>query len=256
MVLEFEDTPNNFTHVSTTNPLPTTASVIADMGTMESYTSRLLTSATNIAPGAATATTSLVTGGRYNATQKTLTDGQEASWAMSARGSLMVSSGAETFNVTTASKAYSAAVDVTRPTNTNTYGANDVVGAAAAAMEFANVGAAGEYLVTGVSLRFDLAAVPATMTSFVLHLYNATPPSAPADEATFSLSASDAPKYLGAIPISAPVDYGDILYIEMSGLAKQVKLVSSSLWGVLVTVGTYAGASAGTHTVTVHTRAA
>lgn len=95
---------------------PHANSVIVDSGTVtanlgatdntvldsiDTSTSRLLSSATRIDPGSALATTSLVAGGRYDSTQKTLTDGQEASFAMSERGAMIVTPGAESFAVNT-----------------------------------------------------------------------------------------------------------------------------------------------------------
>jgi hypothetical protein len=68
--------------------------------------SRLISSATSIAAGSALATTSFLTGGRYDSTQKTLTNGQEASHAMSARGALIVNPGVEPFSVVNSSGEY------------------------------------------------------------------------------------------------------------------------------------------------------
>jgi hypothetical protein len=84
-------------------PVPVSGTVTANLSAtdntvldnIDTATSRLTSSATNIAPGGALATTSFVTGGRYDSTQKTLTDGQEASWAMSARGAKIVGYGVE-----------------------------------------------------------------------------------------------------------------------------------------------------------------
>lgn len=53
-----------------------------------------------IAAATATATKSVLLGGQYDSTQKTLTNGQQAAASFSARGALMVNPGAETFNVT------------------------------------------------------------------------------------------------------------------------------------------------------------
>lgn len=88
--------------------LTTSLPVVADLGatdnavldSIDASTSRILTSATRIVPGAAMATTSIVAGGRYDATQKTLADGQEGSFAMSERGAMIVAPGAEGFLVT------------------------------------------------------------------------------------------------------------------------------------------------------------
>lgn len=92
----------------------------AVLDAISSAASRLTSSATNIAPGSALATTSFVTGGRYDSTQKTLTNGQEASYAMTARGAAIVNPGAETFNVT---------VNAALPAGTNNIGDVDIASA-------------------------------------------------------------------------------------------------------------------------------
>lgn len=60
----------------------------------------LVAEQTPIAAGAATATKALAIGGQFDATQKTLTNGQQASLAMSARGAAFVAVGADGFPVT------------------------------------------------------------------------------------------------------------------------------------------------------------
>lgn len=59
----------------------------------------VLASQTPVAAGAATATAGLLLGGQYDSTQKTLTNGQQAAYSMSARGALMVATGADAFAV-------------------------------------------------------------------------------------------------------------------------------------------------------------
>ena len=60
----------------------------------------LVAEQTPIAAGAATATKALAIGGQFDTTQKTLTNGQQASLAMSARGAAFVAVGADGFPVT------------------------------------------------------------------------------------------------------------------------------------------------------------
>lgn len=62
----------------------------------------LVAAQTPIAAAAATATKSLAIGGQFDTTQKTLTNGQQASLAMSARGAAFVAVGADGFAVTNA----------------------------------------------------------------------------------------------------------------------------------------------------------
>ena len=76
---------------------------------------------------------------------------------------------------------FTSKVSFTRPANTNTYGAGDVVGATVAALEFPNlINGGGHVMITDVDFRIDLAAVTSGMGNFRLHLYNVTPPSAAA----------------------------------------------------------------------------
>lgn len=150
---------------------------------------------------------------------------------------------------------YASAVTVTRPSNTNTYGAGDVVGAAVnAALTFANIGpsAGGEVLITSSTFERDVSALITGETSYTLHLYNVTPPSGMADEATFDLSSGDRAAYLGSINLGTPVDLGATLYVAQDGLNKQVTLLSSSLFAYLVTVGGHVAASATVARIGLH----
>lgn len=145
-----------------------------------------------------------------------------------------------------------ATASFTRPSNTNTYGAGDVVGATAAALRFEGLAQPGsDLMITSSTLRIDLSAVPSGMTSFTLHLYGVTPPSALADEATWDLPSGDRASYLGSIALGTPVDVGSTLFIEANSLAKMIHPLGRDIYGYLVTVGTYAGASAGTYSITL-----
>lgn len=128
----------------------------------------------------------------------------------------------------------------TRPNNTTAYTALDVVGQDPAAnMEFAtglDLGAG--FVIYGARLRIDAAAIPAGMTSFRLHLYNAAP-TAIADNAAFNLIAADRAKYLGYVVIPEPVDNGDTLWGQSDHVNFTGKLAATSIYGVLQTVGAY-----------------
>lgn len=151
------------------------------------------------------------------------------------------------------SSSYSAAVSFTRPATTPTYSANDVVGATAAALEFTTMGpSAGRIMITSASYEADVAAIPAGMTSFLLHLYNVTPPSAFADDAAFDLPSGDRASYLGFISLGSPTDLGSTLYVEANGINKQVKLAGTSLFGYLVTVGSFLATISVVKKVTLH----
>jgi hypothetical protein len=117
---------------------------------------------------------------------------------------------------------------ITRPANTTAYTAGDVVGGAFRLLpNVANIPGA-EVLVTTTGLRIDIAAVPAGMTSFTLHCYKKTPPSAFADNAVWVLSAADRAEYLGAIALGSPAVQGATspvtLYVGADQVNKHLKL--------------------------------
>ena len=149
------------------------------------------------------------------------------------------------------------AVTLTRTADTNAYTANDVVGAATgstAALTFANIAAAaGDHIITSVAMEIDATAVIAGQTSYRLYLYNVTPPSALGDNAAFDLPSGDRASFLGYVDLGTPVDLGSTLYVEASGVNKQLTLASTSLFAYLVTNGAYTPASATVHVITLHT---
>ena len=148
---------------------------------------------------------------------------------------------------------YAASATITRPANTTAYTAGDVVGAAAAAFSLPDLGLSGSsILITSTSLEIDVSAVPSGMTSFRLHLYTVTPPSALADNAVWDLPSGDRASYVGYIDLGTPVDLGSTLYVEVSGINKQVKLTGTGLFGYLVTNGGYTPSSAAVKGVKVH----
>lgn len=153
-------------------------------------------------------------------------------------------------------RGYASAVSITRTADTNAYTANDVLGPATgstAAITFANIGpGAGEILITSAIFERDASALISGETSYLLHLYSVTPPSALGDNAAFDLPSGDRASYLGSINLGTPVDLGSTLYVMTDGINKQVTLASSSLFGYLVTVGAYTPASGAVHRVTLH----
>jgi hypothetical protein len=149
-----------------------------------------------------------------------------------------------TDSVSVKSTAYDSRPTVTRPANVTAYTAGDVVGGA---ITFSSAGPSGGHLlITSADLRIDVSAVPSGMTSFRLHLYDLTPPSAIADNAAFDLPSGDRSAYLGSIDLGTPVDYGATLVAQVtSAPALQVKLAtgSTSLFGYLVTAGGFTPAA-------------
>ncbi|TAL08057.1 MAG: hypothetical protein EPO02_13780 [Nitrospirae bacterium] len=163
-----------------------------------------------------------------------------------------------TFTLTTASftgSGTSARVSVTRTADTNAYTANDVLGSATgstAALTFPLMGpSGGRIMITSTTLEIDASSIPAGMTSFRLHLYNVTPPSAYGDNVAWDIASGDRASYLGFIELGTPNDLGSTLYIQTDGINKQLKLAGTSLFGYLVTSGGYTPASGTVHVVTV-----
>lgn len=158
--------------------------------------------------------------------------------------------------------AFSAVVTLTRTADTNSYTANDVVGAATgstAALTFANMGPpntidGGRVMITSVAMEIDSTAVISGQTSYRLYLYNVTPASAFGDNVAFDLlSAADRAAFLGYVDLGTPVDIGSTLYVETNGVNKQIKLAGTNLFAYLVTIGAYQPASATVHVITIHT---
>lgn len=169
--------------------------------------------------------------------------------------------------VVSVSGASQPSVSITRPSNTTAYSAGDVIGAAdvgtpanagSAIIEFANIGIEGSnVLIHGAQLAVNVSAMPAGMTTFRLHLYNAAP-EAILDNAVWDLVANDRTKYLGYIDIEQMVDVGSTLFVQTdkssnATMPKQVKLAenSSSLFGLLVTNGSYTPTSGAVKTLTL-----
>lgn len=144
---------------------------------------------------------------------------------------------------------FSRTVGITRPANATPYTAGDVVGpstdAGGAILTLSPGGGNGSlFKLEGSEMRVDLASVPAGMTSFRLHLYSATPPSALADNAAWTMPAGDAALYLGYVDLGTPVDIGDVLYVQTTGLSKTVRLgENATLFAYLVTAAGYTPAS-------------
>lgn len=93
------------------------------------------------------------------------------------------------------------------------------------------------------SIKIDATAVISGETSYTLHLYTATPPSAQADNDAWTLASADLPYYVGSIALGTVVDLGAALYVKTGGINLDITLLSSSLFGVLVTVGGFTAAA-------------
>ena len=154
-------------------------------------------------------------------------------------------------------------VSFVRTADATAYAANDVIGINAAGVAgsaihtFALAGpAGGNVIVTGYDLTIDATAIPAGMTTFRLHLYDASP-TAILDNAAFNLVTADQLKHLSALDTVTMVDYGNSLYGSVNKIDHQVKLASgvTSLFAELVTTAAFTPASATAFQIRLRTRA-
>jgi hypothetical protein len=135
--------------------------------------------------------------------------------------------------------AYKSQPTVTRPANTTAYTAGDVVGGVITFDRPSD----NVLLITSADLAIDVAAVPASMTSFRLHLYRETPASAIADNAAWDLPSGDRAAYLGYIDLGSPADTGSTLFSQVEQVNKQIEPGSTGLFGYLVTNGGFTPAA-------------
>jgi hypothetical protein len=143
---------------------------------------------------------------------------------------------------------------VTRPADTTPYGAGDVVGGAFKLLDVSPL-PGGEVLITSASLRVDVTSVPAGMTTFRLHLYSVTPPSALADNAVWDLPAGDRASYQGYIDLGTPVDVGSTLWVQTDKTTTQGKwrlgTGETAFYCYLVTAAAYTPSSAAVKAVAI-----
>ncbi len=134
---------------------------------------------------------------------------------------------------------YKSRVQITRPANVTAYTAGDVIGTTGSGVLTFLLGAANEHVViTSVDLLHEVTAIPAGMTSFRLHLYSATPPSALADNAAWDLPSGDVSSYIGYIDFGVINDLGSNLFVQVDNVLKHVVCdASGQVYGYLVTNG-------------------
>ena len=151
----------------------------------------------------------------------------------------------------------SSTVTITRPDNTTAYTAGDVVGTSPAAnYEFANIlpTAGDHFYITDAKIEVEKSSVPAGMTTFTLHLYDAAP-TAIADNSAWQLLLADGGKYLGSIQFTTPVDLGTTLISFLSQINIKRKLASgaTSIYAQLETDGAWTPASEDVINITLET---
>lgn len=90
-------------------------------------------------------------------------------------------------------------------------------------------------------LKIDQTAIISGETSYTLHNYSVTPPSAQADNAAWTLASADLSSYRGSIALGTPADLGAACFVKTGGLTEDIQLASgvSSHYGELVTVGAF-----------------
>jgi len=141
----------------------------------------------------------------------------------------------------------------TRPNDTTAYAAGDVVGTAAANLTFANVlPNVQNFIITGMTMRIDSAAVPAGMGGFKVDIYSAAN-TVIADNAARNLVAADRSNFLGTISLATPVDMGDTLFSQNDNINFNGKLVTTNLYAVLSTDNIYTPVAETVYTVTIYT---
>jgi len=152
----------------------------------------------------------------------------------------------------TTRQGYSPSVTITRPADTTPYTAGDVVGGPLTIGTFGP--RQSTMMVMAASLMVNDTGVISGETSYRLHLYNVTPPSALADNTAWDLPAGDRASYLGFIDLGTPVDLGSTLWVETNGINKLLRLPdeASSVYGYLVTAGAYTPTSQRVCKVTLH----
>ncbi len=144
-----------------------------------------------------------------------------------------------------------------RPADTAIYAANDVVATATTNLTFSDVMKTSEniFKVVGVTLEIDGTTIIADMAGFTLHLYD-TAPTVIADNVAYNLPAGDRAKYLGYITLATPADLGVTLWSQNStSMIGKLTSVSTSLYGILSTVGNFTPESETVFKVTIYTAA-
>lgn len=150
---------------------------------------------------------------------------------------------------------YSSVVFI-RPNNTTAYDASDLIGiadagtpanAGSAIHELANVGpyAGAVIKVNKVALKFDILSVPAGMTTFKIHLFNASPTVILDNDPWVGVVLADREEFLGTITLGAAADLGSQVRSVVTAVNEEFKLAegSTSLFALIETVGGFTPAA-------------
>ncbi len=191
--------------------------------------------------------------GIFKSSAPALADGVQHQLRLDSAGRLVVAGSIDqttpgtTNLVSVTSTAYTSSANFT-PANA-AHSANDTMGAAAT---FASIGPSGGTIrILGCKLLIEHTAIVSGETSYLLYLYNVTPPSALADGDAFDVPSGDRASFLGYIELGTPVDLGSTLYVQTKDVNLDVKLAGTSLFAYLVTVGAFTPTAA-IRKVTLH----
>jgi len=130
------------------------------------------------------------------------------------------------------------------------YSAGDVIGGAQAVTDLRP----GPQIITSVEFMVEHTAVLSGESTYRLHLYALTPPSALADNDAWDIPAGDRLAYRGSVDILTPVDEGATLYVRADGINVAVDVPpSGTLYAYLETIGAFT-ATAAIRRVTLHSK--
>lgn len=169
----------------------------------------------------------------YKTSFDTLGNNQRASGTMDVTGALRVR------NILGGAGANGTAVSATFPAAAAAYLANDVI---STAKEFVLLGPSigGPVTITSSELLVEHTAVISGETSYRLHMYNVTPPSALADNGAWDLPSGDRASYLGFLDLGTVVDVGSSLYVQVANHNRQILVPSGgSIFAYLMTIGAF-----------------
>ena len=104
----------------------------------------------------------------------------------------------------------------------------------------------GELLITSSLFEVAHTAVISGETSYNLHLYNVTPPSAHADNDAWDLPSGDRTAHISQLSLGTPVDIISTLRVEQDIINKQITVAANTgkTWAELVTVGGFTATAA------------
>ena len=131
---------------------------------------------------------------------------------------------------------------ITLPATPAAYAAKDVVGGL---LTFDNMqySGGGNLVLISANLLIGASAIPSGMSAFEIHMYNASPPSAYADNAAWDLPPGDTPYYMGKVTLYTPTDEGSSLFTYEDNITKDLALTTENIYAYLVTVGSYTPAA-------------